>query len=301
MKPLISILLLVALAFFLASCSDSDSIFNLPGQKDKMEFTMTGSADGLTTAPAGMDKPYRHFEGDGTNTPGGQSHVVMDYWAIPLTPTTGVPAFGNAVLITETGDEIFGINIRGTYVINPTTHIVTCDIYFDLAGGTGEYDNIVGTVHCTVTINQDRTTHGEWTGTFSHAKPFGGEIIVNNGTVQNPSCDAGYTRRHSTGGGTVLHFGNCSVETEHCINFTTGVMKNGVGTFNIPGGDQVYVTYDGYAVPVPGTNKASVKMFCTITGGTGKYTNASGFILANVLQTMPEGEATGILDGVIDW
>ena len=187
MKTLALIVVLFFISFFVSSCSDSGPILNLPGnQTDEMIFTMSGYTDGLTTAPAGMDKPYRHFEGDGVNTPGGQCHFVMDYWAIPTSPTTGNAAFGNAVVTTETGDKIYGTNFRGTYVIDPVAHIVTCDVYFDLAGGTGEYDNIIGSVHLTATINQDRTTHGEWTGTFSHARPFSGEFTAYNGTVQNP-------------------------------------------------------------------------------------------------------------------
>lgn len=302
MKTLISILILITIAFFVSGCSDTGSIFNSPvNQPDKMEFTISGSVDGLTLAPYGMDKPYRHFEGDGINSPGGQCHVIMDYWAIPTSPTTGNAGFGNAELITETGDKIFGINIRGTYVIDPVNHIVSCEVYFDLAGGTGDYDNIIGLVHVTVTITGDRTTHAEWTGTYRHARPFSGEFIGNNVTVQNPSCSAGYTRRRAEGNGTALHLGSCFAATEHCINFTTGVIKDGDGYLRANNGDQINATWDGYALPIPGTNTAAVKLFVTLDGGTGKYSNSHGYLLLTGTQIMPEGTVSVTFDGVLDY
>jgi hypothetical protein len=302
MKNLISVLNLITIAFFVSGCSDTGSIFNSPvNQPDKMVFTISGSADGLTTAPYGTDKPYRHFEGDGTSAPGGQSHVILDYWALPVTPTSGNAGFGNGVLITENGDKLFVVNVRGMYVIDPVSHVVTCDTYFDIAGGTGDYDNVIGLIHLTATINQDRTTHGEWTGTFSHARPISGEFTALNGTVQNPSCSAGYTRRHAEGNGTVMHLGSCFAVTEHCVNFTTGVITNGSGQLKANNGDQINVTYDGFVVPIPGTNTAAVKMFCTVTGGTGKYANAEGYFLLTAVQEMPEGAASCTFDGAIDY
>ena len=78
-------------------------------------------------------------------------------------------------------------------------------------------------------------------------------------------------------------------------------MKNGEGYFKANNGDQINATYDGFAVPIPGTSNAAVKMFVTITGGTGKYADASGFLLITAIQTLPEGAATCTFDGVIDY
>lgn len=305
MKTFAAFIVLFSLALFAASCTDN-SIFTTPGtnQTDYKEFTISGSADGLTIFPGGDTKPYRHFEGSGINTPGGASQFIMDYWAIPTGPLTGIAKYGNGTITTANGDKIFITNLtNSTYTINLTDGKVYCECDFSIAGGTGEYANIIGSLHLSATIKiSNRESHGEWTGTFHHAKPFNGNFnLTNVVTTGQQNCGTGYTPRAAEGNGIALHVGNCTVELEHCLNFSTGILANGVGNIISSNGDKIQITFDGYLVPIPNTNTYFVRLFGTVAGGTGKYTNASGFVYCTGIQSMSEGASPFELVGAIDW
>jgi hypothetical protein len=293
--------LIVLLAVFLIfqGCQKDDSILNSPGDQLLKVFTISGYSDGFTTNPFGNEAPYRHFVGNGQCTPGGNTQLELDYLITSFTPPNGTSGFGSAVLTTENGDKIYGIQAQGTWSITGT--VVTFTASAVIAGGTGDYDNVKGTISYSGTLEQlTGATHAEWTGSFTREKPFAGSMTAENVTV-NGSCNPGFIRRHAEGYGNAVHFGKVFGVVEHCIDFSTGIMTDGVGSLESPNGDKLFTAYNGYALPVPGTSTAAVSMFCTITGGTGRFENASGYLWIKAIQTMPSGAAECTFDGVIDY
>ena len=293
------LIVLFVVFLILPGCQKEESVLNSHGGELFKEFSISGYADGFTTFPLGTAAPHRHMEGTGQSTPGGNVQIIMDYLVTSFTPPNGTSGFGSGELITANGDKMFAINGEGTFSISGTT--VTFSTTTVIAGGTGDYDNVKGVLNYSGTLDQlTGATHVEWTGTFSRKRPFGGSFTAENVTVTG-SCLPGYTRRHAEGTANAIHFGKSHGTVEHCINFTTGIMVDGNGSFVSANGDKIFVSYNGYAVPVPGTNTAAVNMFCTITGGEGKFQNASGYIWAKALQTLPEGTVEATMDGVIDY
>ncbi len=293
-----SVVLLVVFLIF-QGCQKEDSILNSPVSGLYKVTNLTGSADGFTTNPFGPSAPYRHMEATGQSTPGGDIQLIMDYLVTTFIPPNGTSGFGSGELITANGDKLFAIKGVGTFSISGTT--VTFSATSVLAGGTGDYDNVQGTLNYWGTLDQlTGATHVEWTGTFSREKPFGCSFTAENVTVTG-SCSPGFERRHAEGYGNVLHCGKSLAIVEHCINFSTGILVDGEGSLEAANGDKLSIAYDGYAVPIPGTNKAAVNMFGTIVGGEGKFENASGYVWIKALQTMPAGSAEATMEGVIDY
>ncbi len=296
-----NILVLLAVFLLLAGCQKEDVILNPQGDQLNKVFIFSGSADGTTTSPFGPNAPFRHFVATGQSTPGGNIELILDYLVTSYTAPNGTSGFGSGELITETGDKIYAINGSGTFTITGTT--VTFTATAAIAGGTGEYDNIMGTFTYSGTIDQTTgATHAEWTGTFTHEKPFGGYLTAENQTVTGGSCSPGYVLRRAEGSGKLIHLGKALVSLEHCVNFTNGLIISGDDFMEAANGEKIYVSHNGYTLPIPGiSNKYAVTLLGTITGGEGKFEDASGYILVKGTQTMPSGNAECTLEGVIDY
>jgi hypothetical protein len=293
------LLFIFAILLFLPGCQKEDTILNTPIDPLHKEFSISGSADGITTYPFGNSAPYRHFEGEGQSSPGGDIRIILDYLITSFTPPNGTSGFCTGELITQNGDKIYAINGAGTFSVSGTT--VTFNATGDLAGGTGEFDNVKGTITYTGTLDQlTGETHAEWTGTFTREKPIEGTLWAENTTAAG-SCGPGYTRRHAEGGGSASHFGNVILSMEHCVNFTTGILTEGNGTLEVANGDKIFTTHNGYMLPVPGTNTVTFSMFITIIGGVGRFEGAEGFLWVKGTQVLPEGTAECTFDGVIDY
>jgi hypothetical protein len=295
--------LIVLLAVFLIipGCQKEDNILNPTGdQLDKKVFTFSGSAEGFTVFPYGEQNPFRRFEGEGQSTLG-DVDVFIDYIMTSFDPSTGTgtSGFGSGEVIMPNGSKMYAIHGQGAFSIAGS--IVTFSATAVLAGGTGDYDNIMGTLSYSGTIDQtNRATQVEWTGSFTREKPIECAMTAENVTVTG-SCQPGFVRRNAAGYGNANHFGKCFAELEHCISFTTGIITDGAGSLTAPNGDKIFVDYYGYALPIPSTNTAAVTMFCTIAGGEGKFENASGYYWVKAIQTLPEGAAVGGFDGVIKY
>jgi hypothetical protein len=297
------LLFLLAVFMFIAGCQKEDVILNTEGdqiQKGKV-FNISGFVDGVTTWPFGANAPFRHLEGTGQLNPGGSVQVVMDYLIGSFDPgtMTGTSAFGSAEIITQNGDKMYAINGAGTFSITGT--MVSFTATADISGGSGEFDNVMGTITYIGSFNQlDGVTHAEWTGTFTREKPIAGSFTGENQTVTG-SCLPGYSRRLAVGSGNMSHLGKINFSLEHCVNFTTGLILSGSDVLQAPNGDKLFVSHNGYCLPIPGSTNAAVTMFATITGGEGRFENASGYMWLKAIQTMPAGDAQGTCDGVIKY
>lgn len=300
MKSLMFFVVLLFTLFTFSGCQDMNQGITSSDLDGNKITSFTGSADGITLE---VSAAARHFEGTGTSSlNNGECTVVMDYFMTSYNPGTGngTSGLGRAKIIAQNGNELHLINVGGTF--NITAGICTFTATADIAGGTGEYINALGTATVTGTINVvTRVTHAEWTGSLYKAKPFSGNFNALNMTVTEPPCITGYVRRHAEGDGNVLHFGNCQALLDHCFSYTTGMVIDGNGKITAANGDYMSCIYNGFVVPISGTTQANVTLLCKISGGTGKFDGSAGAFIANAVQDMITGEATGTILGAIDY
>lgn len=95
-----------------------------------------------------------------------------------------------------------------------------------------------------------------------------------------------------TGIGQSSHLGRGSFVAYSTVNFTTPppFSLGGTAVFTAANGDEFYTTFTGTATPT-GTGSNEIEMHHTITGGTGRFENASGTIDGYTIAT--PGHANG--------
>lgn len=301
MKSLMFFVVLLLTVFMFNGCQDMNQGITSSDLDGNKITSFTGSADGLTVE---VNTYVRHFEGTGESSlTNGECTLVMDYFITSYNPGTGNGTSGLArtKLIAQNGNELHLINGAGTFNIN-SQGICTFTATGDIAGGTGQFNNVLGSATITGTINVvNRETHTEWTGTLYHAKPFSGNFTALNMTVTEPPCITGYVRRHAEGSGNALHFGNCQAVVDHCFSYSTGMVIDGNGKMTAANGDYLNCVYNGFVVPISGTTQANITLLYKITGGTGKYDGATGAMIVYAVQDMITGVATCTFEGAIDF
>ena len=296
MKSLMFFVVLLFTVFMFNGCQDMNNGITSSELDENKITTFSGSADGLTEAPGGMNLPYRHFEGTGTSSlTNGECTIILDYWALP----TGNTILGRGKLIAANGNELHSQNIAGTWTISGTMVTFTCS--GDIAGGTGQFINAIGTITFTGTMDAvTRVTHGEWTGTLRHARPFSGTISGLNLTITEPPCGTGYVRRAAECSGNALHLGEFTSTLSHCLNMSTGLVMGGNAILANLEGESITLNYIGYVTP-KGNNLYDVILMGKIVSGTGKFADAEGSIIAYAVQNMANGEVSGTMSGAIDY
>jgi hypothetical protein len=97
--------------------------------------------------------------------------------------------------------------------------------------------------------------------------------------------------------GTATRLGGFTVGIPHVVNTATRT-ATGTYEFTAANGDTLVATFTGQATPIaPGV--LSVAETATITGGTGRFADATGSFTANRLFTMATGAITGSFEGTI--
>jgi hypothetical protein len=106
---------------------------------------------------------------------------------------------------------------------------------------------------------------------------------------------------HGNGSGSATELGQFTMHFEGIVyNNSAGV---GVGVeganFTAADGDKIFATNTGLGVPTStgGVNKIVEKY--TVTGGTGRYTDASGSFTVERLVTLQTGVSSGTIEGSI--
>lgn len=124
--------------------------------------------------------------------------------------------------------------------------------------------------------------------------PFKGTVnAVETSQVVFPIASA--TR---DGGGTATYLGKFTEHITIQINVLTG---HGIGaaTFTAANGDTLTATVDGQATPAsPGV--LSIVEVYTITGGTGRFADATGTFTAEITLNQATGVSSGTFSGAID-
>jgi hypothetical protein len=127
--------------------------------------------------------------------------------------------------------------------------------------------------------------------------PFNSTLsLVAQPATTNP-CPSGTFRLQISGGGHATHMGAITDSQGHCQNPLTGAFTDGQYVFTTVGGDTVFGSYSGQLIPAAGNTFAIQGQF-TITGGTGRFSGATGGGAATGTQ-FPNGEATLVLSGTI--
>lgn len=126
--------------------------------------------------------------------------------------------------------------------------------------------------------------------------PFKANLSL-QGTLGNPNtCANGTLLIVISGGGHATHLGATTDQQSHCQNVVNGQVTDGQYTFTAANGDTISGTYSAQLIP-SGANSIVQGQF-TITGGTGRFSGASGSGAASGIQ-YTDGSASLSLTGTI--
>jgi F0F1-type ATP synthase alpha subunit len=107
---------------------------------------------------------------------------------------------------------------------------------------------------------------------------------------------------HGNGSGSATELGQFTMHFEgvvHNISADVGIGVEGAN-FTVANGDKIFATNTGMGAPTStaGVNKIVEKY--TVTGGTGRYADASGSFTVERLVTLATGVSTGTIEGSIE-
>ena len=124
--------------------------------------------------------------------------------------------------------------------------------------------------------------------------PFKGTVdAVETGTVQFPI-------RHATreGTGTATYLGRYTEHITIDINLLF-MSSTGAATFTAANGDTLTATVAGQATRTSPTTLSVVEVY-TVTGGTGRFADATGSFTLHSTVDQPTGVSSGAFSGAID-
>ena len=112
--------------------------------------------------------------------------------------------------------------------------------------------------------------------------PFKGDYIVSITPLGRPPIQ----QLSVNGAGHATHLGKSRFEMSNTVNFTTMPFTlDGTATFYAANGDQIFTTVSGTSTP-NSDGSATAVIENTITGGTGRFQNASGSFAGTTIATI---------------
>ena len=124
--------------------------------------------------------------------------------------------------------------------------------------------------------------------------PFKGTVnAVETGTTVFPTR---FLEREGTG--TATYLGSYTEHVTEVINLPT-LSATGTATFTAANGETLLATVAGQATRTSPTTLSIVEVY-TITGGTGRFADATGSFTLNSTLDQTTGASTGTLSGAID-
>lgn len=168
------------------------------------------------------------------------------------------------------------------------------------------YGSLLCTVSCQKNIENPNVINEEPSTKSAlsqpQARPFKGKIV--GSFLSTPTSNPAIYHSVANATGTVTHLGVFSKVTDDVFDLTSSMVE---GTFIMTsqGGEQIFGAYAGpfYFGAVAGT--FSWNLNATITGGTGRFANATGefIFLANgtyeIIDGAVEGDYTETFNGII--
>jgi len=94
------------------------------------------------------------------------------------------------------------------------------------------------------------------------------------------SCSDGSLQVVIEGSGTATHLGHYSYAATECFNPTTGAFS-GVNTIVAASGDELFGAYVGQVAPTADPDIVTYRESLVISGGTGRFTEATGVFDVN--------------------
>lgn len=136
----------------------------------------------------------------------------------------------------------------------------------------------------------------------AQAKPQNVPFKGRHTTVTERLGDPPLLQLRITGYGQATHLGQGTFVALSTLNLTTAppFTLGGTATFNAANGDSFYTSFSGTATPmVDGT--MAVVMTHEVTGGTGRFTNASGTFTGEATGSLTNPEGFITYDGYISY
>jgi hypothetical protein len=131
-------------------------------------------------------------------------------------------------------------------------------------------------------------------GAMAAEAPFKGSFqAVETDTVEFPTLTVA-----GSGTGNATHLGKFTMTYAAEVNLVTRV---GIGSveFIAADGDHVFADTLGQATPTGTPNVVSIVEILTITGGTGRFADATGTVISTRLLDQVTGDTSGSFDGTI--
>jgi hypothetical protein len=126
--------------------------------------------------------------------------------------------------------------------------------------------------------------------------PFSGSLQANE--VPEPAPPPGFLVVNGSGGGIATHLGRFTITWHFTVNLADGT---GSGALVLTGanGDQVFATAVGESAPTTTPGVFRIREVFTITGGTGRFSNAQGSVVTDRLTDLNTGFTSGSFHGTI--
>jgi hypothetical protein len=140
------------------------------------------------------------------------------------------------------------------------------------------------------------TASGASAFSASHDVPFTGRL---DGSYTLAFPNAQTLLVSGGGSGNATHLGHYTFHYDEVVNLSTGV---GTGTydFTAANGDTLTATWSGFGFPTDDPNVLGIVENATITGGTGRFANASGSFTVERLFSFVSSSGGGSFEGTID-
>lgn len=142
------------------------------------------------------------------------------------------------------------------------------------------------------------------TADADRTRPFRASLVGTD-TMGAPCSGPGSWHYTSTGKGQLAHVGSVTIAVSHCSYMTgptTGVFGSGGVVYTSKSGDRLYTDHWGTFTLVmgpAGPEASIVDLHWTITGGTGRFLDASGHGTGEGYSDLAAGTTEVLLDGVV--
>jgi hypothetical protein len=308
MKTFLSILALTLL--FLAGCQKNEIPVNpqddlsLNKNAVPMKITFDGLAlIGMPPTPeCGNMLPRTTINGEGNCTHLGKFTSLSVACIVPdgTIPTNGTFINGTHIVTAANGEKMFS-EWTGSYETDVPNDIVHYVFNMTITGGTGKFTGAEGTMSFTASAPYGgpaapKQAHAEGQGyiEYKNLKPFIGKVVGYSDVSTTYACSPGALAKFCVLEGNT-NLGYSDAFLEHC-NLVTGMdgglLLNGTGTLTTPDGE-LHCSYDKQKFifdQYPPTTATFPDFYAEIIGGTGKYLNAKGTMIASGVQTLtPSG------------
>jgi hypothetical protein len=124
--------------------------------------------------------------------------------------------------------------------------------------------------------------------------PFKGSVAM----VQTGEVQGGLLIVDGSGVGKATKLGRFSMTYQEQVDLSTGI-GTGTYTFVAANGDSLTASFTGTATPTPDPNILIIEEIVTITGGTGRFANATGTFTVQRVLNLTTGISTGSFSGAI--